>query len=162
MSFISKVVLSTITGCILNSCGPGLSDYIKDLGDGYYFADVNAIDKTIYYEKNGDAKVVVGNLVVSYYQKGNYIVALRQPMNVHPHDSRDIFEKRCEYWLIDAINKQSFGPLEKKQYLMKIQSLGIPKGVLNTPASSGVPKFCFNRDGAGKWKGSGMGKGMRA
>jgi len=135
-------LLATIAFC-LNSCGPGISDYIKELGNGYYFADINAYDKTIYYQKGEDGKVVVDNLVVSYFRMGDLIVALRQPRNTNISNNQVMFEKRCEYWIVDTSANKSIGPLEKKEYEEKVKLLGIPSGALGNPTSSGVPRHCL-------------------
>ncbi|MDQ6999967.1 MAG: hypothetical protein Q9M12_03660 [Mariprofundus sp.] len=140
--FCLRIILSSL---LLFSCGPGFSDFVADLGNSYYFADTNALDKIIYYENNDKASTVIGNLVVSYNRKGNFIVALRQPERKHHKQVaiEKMFERKCEYWIIDTGNRRILGPLAKDEYFDKIKIIGIPENALETPASSGVPMFCF-------------------
>ena len=149
---MNKLKAITITAGIatLVSCGAGFSDITYEITNGYFLESSSPENKSIYYKGN-DAiprETLIDPSVVSFAYNSRYIAVLRQPIWVEfQKDSiTSGLEEDCEYWLIDMQSNKLEGPMNKVDY-MKVQTqTGILMQKLSKPISTGVSRYCIERN----------------
>jgi len=114
------VLLSIIVFCSLiylarNFLGPGISDYVTSISNGYEYSDAGGYEKSIIYRgKLAKNQIVIGARVDGYLVLDDRLLVVRRPrekysVNNNVTRTRLSPMDQCQYWEID------FSTHKKKQ-----------------------------------------------
>jgi hypothetical protein len=114
--------LSFIIILILSGCGPGISDFSEDIGNGYKFHRNSPMDKFIAPDRWNKQTPIIPTKVVEFEIHGDFVLAKREIVEIGPSGSR-VGSGRFDYWVLNTATPNVTGPLPKEKFTEQLNNL---------------------------------------
>lgn len=132
-----SIVLSCIAMLIIFTagCGPGSSDYIFDVADGYVLSRTSSHQVFIYPKGAGSVdRPHIPAKIIKIAWNNRYVLAMQQGLKRrsidNPQDTYEIPDSKVvNYWILDAEINRVYGPLTLNDFEVLKITLKIPDGM---------------------------------
>ncbi|WP_159778007.1 DUF3997 domain-containing protein [Flavobacterium sp. 9AF] len=135
MKKIIFLSLSALVIFLLQSCGPGTQDFQKSLTNNYNLNKSSSAN-IIISPKEGyiNEEEIIPTKVVGVNVYENYIIAQRlvlenEKLNGNISNNKIAKKNSYDFWIIDSEKKQILKKLSYSQFLIKCDSLKIPRSI---------------------------------
>jgi hypothetical protein len=112
---------------ILSGCGPGVSDFTEDLGNGYKYHRNSPLDRFIAPNMWNDQTPIIPSKVVEFEKHGDYVLAKREIVEIGSSGSR-AGSGRFDFWILNTATPSASGPLSKNTFVWLLEDLELSIG----------------------------------
>ena len=118
---LMRVFYLFVVGLVFTSCGGGLSDFIDDLGGGYYYLGEGGDYSVIYYsagEKRNIDEIIIHAKIIKYIVDNEYVFVKQKPSlrSYQSYMERELSLTTDVHRNVDNFGVDSLSSIENKIY----------------------------------------------